>query len=114
MKATQRKMLRWMLGSGRRICSAEAEETSDADEHSEPEDETELVQHEVAEDWVTWIKRTTRIVESQLDKAQLEHWVKGQRRRYWRWAGQLARMEPGRWAAQVYQWEPQRGQRRVG
>ena len=66
------------------------------------------------ETWVEFIQRTTRIAESQLQKANVRDWVEEQRRRKWEWAGHTARRSDGRWATRILEWKPTTGTRRVG
>ena len=65
------------------------------------------------EDWVSWIKRTTDYAEQQLAKAQITDWVTEQRKRYWQFAGKMARHSDNRWSNLVLTRTPQ-GYRRVG
>ena len=66
------------------------------------------------EEWVDWIKRATHFAEDILRQSVWESWVLSQRRRKWRWAGRVARLNDNRWTQQVLLWEPQTGKRRVG
>ena len=63
---------------------------------------------------MTWIKRTTGLVEKELKKANIEDWVKQQRRSYWRWAGHVTCMTDNRWTVRILSWVPQGGSRRAG
>ena len=84
LRTTQRRMMRKILGSGRRpaevIDSASDSRSesvggstvnTDCDDQPMKEDET----------WVEWLKRTTGIVEKQLKAAGLDDWVVSQRKR---------------------------------
>ena len=66
------------------------------------------------EDWVEYMKRSTRTIEEIMHKHGLEYWIIGQRRRKWKWAGRVARMSTDRWAKAALLWEPSHGCRRVG
>eukprot|EP00973_Karenia_brevis_P085729 11892679-Karenia_brevis.AAC.1 len=116
LRTTQRRMLRWMLGAFRRVqehrVPSEGDEESLSDEsHAEtPPDEPE----DDEEDWTTWIKRVTHVVDSCLHAVISDDWVTAQRRRKWRLAGHIARRDDGRWATRVAEWEPQAGYRDRG
>ena len=84
-------MLRMVLGSGRRILEGDQ-----------------------LEDWVDWIKRSTRDVENRLEKLNLNDWVTTVRQRQWRWARTLVTMTEDRWAHRAIHWTPEwhRGMRK--
>ena len=110
IQSTQRRMLRWMLGAGRR-----------KHEPEQPEIEVELKPEEVSEEtemghepWLEWIIRTTGIVEAHLGRIGLDDWVTAVRRKKWRWAGHLARRDDGRWATKLLTWRPAHGHRNIG
>ena len=83
IRSCQRKMLRSILGSGRRRC-----------------DNNEV------EPWVEWIQRTTREAERRAGEVNVEDWVTTARRRKHRWANRVATLECDRWAARAARWEP--------
>ena len=90
----QRKMLRMMLQIPRRAGTEEssAEDASDSEEGTvEAEEEEEEVEEGLLEDWIAWVQRTTRIAEAELKKAHVTDWVSEQRKRYWDFAGRIAR-----------------------
>ena len=104
---TQRRMLRMMLGSGRRRMtnvtndsdsSDDVESLQNSDSHagagvSEVSDESDLL-----EPWVDWKKRVTRTVEAQLGRLGMENWINAQRRREFRWARRVVCLSADRWA----------------
>ena len=65
------------------------------------------------ESWVEWKQRTTNHVLHILNKLKMLEWPEEQRRRQWRWAGEIARRQDGRWTKRVLHWVPD-GQRRRG
>ena len=65
------------------------------------------------ETYVDWIQRSTHVAESLYVRNGGESWVRQQRRRYWRWAGHVARAADGRWSNRLLCWHPQ-GSRRPG
>ena len=64
------------------------------DDDDDVEGEPELI----LEDWVSWIRRTTKFAEEQLSKAKITDWVTEQRKRYWDFAGRVARCSDSRWS----------------
>ena len=72
------------------------------------------VQRRAQEDWVDWMKRATAVVENQMSSHGLEYWTHGQRRKSWRWAQKVTRMDKERWAQILATWEPTTGNRCVG
>ena len=66
------------------------------------------------EPWVDWLVRATSIADVQRVKAKIEEWDLAQRRRYWRWAGHVARRTDRRWSSEVLLWTPSDGHRRRG
>jgi hypothetical protein len=105
IRTTQRKMLRAILGKGRRV--KEASEDSSEAMTEELEDGEEL------ENWVQWIRRVTHDALESMKKVGINDWVSEQRRRVWRWAGHVARRTDGHWTRKVMMWTPD-GQRSRG
>ena len=106
LKTTQRRMLRWMLGSGRR----RVQETPGSDESdgeiAEPDDgKDQAAENDKIEDWVSWIKRTTQMAETHMQRARVEDWIAGQRRRKWRLAGRAVAATDNRWTQKVLNWQ---------
>ena len=66
------------------------------------------------ETWIEWIVRTAGIVEGHLNRTGLDDWVTAARRKYWRWAGHIARRSDGRWATKLLTWQPEHGRRKRG
>eukprot|EP00973_Karenia_brevis_P051974 7219106-Karenia_brevis.AAC.1 len=111
VRSTQRRMLRWMLGAGRKPKRSTA--GPDTDQHSEGSEEEETEPEMKSEDeelelesWLDWIRRSTEISEEQLQRLGKDDWVKAQRRRKWRLAGHLARRTDGRWSRKAIFWRP--------
>ena len=108
LRSTQRKMLRSMLGQGRRrVTHANRAEQDSGSEH-EPELDTQEDVYEELEPWTDWIKRVTQSAEESLERLKIRTWVEQARRRKWRWASKLyCGMEPDRWTNMVLEWNPQ-------
>ena len=126
LRTTQRKMLRWIVGVGRRTQKTDSqsgqkdeEEQSDEEEHPEPEEcahspEKEDEEKQEGESWVDWIRRSTHIATYHLQKLNIDDWVTKSRALKWSWAGHVARRRDGRWSTAILLWEPPVGKRRVG
>ena len=103
LRTTQRKMMRKIFGSSRRILktyvSSSGSEVGTNDEEEHDEDEC-------MESWVAWIRRTTRDVEEYFQNMGGEDWVIEQKRRKWKWAGHTARRCDGRWSRALLDWIP--------
>ena len=87
LRVHQRKMLRWMIGCGRRPLDGNGEK-EDGDEDDEEEPEPNEEEDEVAtkgpvglENWVDYIRRATGVAEDCLKNTRLEDCASGQRRR---------------------------------
>jgi hypothetical protein len=102
LQTTQRKMLRQILGQGRRKHNPETKPTTANDTEDNVEDDAK----EVLEPWVDWIRRVTHDVLGIADGLNLPEWAEEQRRRKWRWAGHTARRTDGRWTEKIIYWLP--------
>ena len=119
LRVHQRKMLRWMIGCGRKQGNGHAEvgEKDEEEEEPEPREEEDEIAAEGPvglESWIDYIRRVTGIAEECLKHAKLEDWIAGQRRRKWRWAGHTARRHDGRWSNKILFHNEFPGSRRVG
>ena len=56
------------------------------------------------EDYLSWIKRSTRSAEERASGAGCKCWLDQYLRSKWRWAGTLARMSDERWAKKFTFW----------
>ena len=102
LRTTQRKMMRMMLGMGRRMREDASDDESPLDSGSEsPSGEDELL-----ESWVQWIVRTTGVAEEALKKAKVDDWITAYRVRKWRLAGHTARRDDNRWSNLLLSWLP--------
>ena len=111
LRSAQRRMLRWMLNSGRKtLAISEKDEVETDTEVEEPTEELE----ETLESWTDWIRRTTHTAEYHLLHAGAEDCVEGQRRRKWRWAGHVARRQDRRWSSLMLAWQPEGRKSRLG
>jgi hypothetical protein len=121
IRSTQRRMLRWMIGIGRRRVQTNLDQSSDSDDSNEEYEDDDAEEadeqdpfEEGKEEWVDWIRRATSIAEASLKRAGIDDWVVAQRRRKFKWAGHVARRTDGRWGTLILDWTPHAGSRRVG
>ena len=105
LRTAQRKMIRSILGQGRKIIPKSSIDSSSTSAAEEDEEE-EMDEGETLESWVQWKQRTTREALQIIDKIGIPDWADEQRRRLWRWAGHVARRTDGRWTKQVAYWVP--------
>ena len=91
VRTAQRRMLRMILGHGRRK----------KDNSMEAEDEEDAL-----EPWVDWIRRVTKEAESKMTDLGIEEWTAKIRRQKWKWAAKLAHMDDSRWARVAAEWDP--------
>ena len=59
------------------------------------------------EEWVSWVRRATRIATDRANCAGVKSWVQQHLETKWRWAGHVARMEhyrPDSWAFKATTW----------
>ena len=114
LRKTQRRMLRLILGSGRRrtkeACTTPSECSLEAALTEGPEDQSEL---EELEPWVDWIRRTTHHVEDAMSKINIEDWVTRSKRIKWRFLVKTLDRAEDRWTRRLLLWSPA-GTRRVG
>lgn len=104
LRSAQRKMLRTVLNSSRRVLNRECSSNDGSDGgEEEPDDDRSLDQ---LESWIEWIRRVTNQSESLFQKNGGTDWVDEQRRRQWRWAGHIARRTDGRWGRVLLDWMP--------
>ena len=105
LRKSQRQMLRKVLGAGcMTMPSGRGDATSSSDEGSE---EREPIGD--LEPWVEWLKRTTRYIEDQLGKANIEDWVVAYRRHKWKVAGKASRASTNpewKWSQVLMDWLP--------
>ena len=105
LRTAQRKMLRSILGHGRRRIANDAEDSGSEHEVSEPHVHED--RHDELEPWVDWIKRVTHSVENSLEKLKIKTWVEQARRRKWRWAQKTYCEGKHKWTDAVLMWNPQ-------
>ena len=114
LRSTQRKMLRKMVGSGRRVVPRPAESCSDDSESTSQSVEEEYgCDDNALEDWVTWASRLHGVAWQGMQRNHLDDWVTMQKRKKWQWAGHTCRRTDGRWSTELLHWTPQ-GRRKVG
>ena len=119
----QRRMLRMMIGAGRRKTKGTmTTEPNDNNEHSESDNdiqsnpeaqhddnqaEQEDDNHEDLEPWHEWMKRVTQQAENLLQKFNIKSWISAIRTRKWRLVAKTMNMPPQRWTRLALTWDPQ-------
>ena len=111
LRVAQRRMLRAIVGKGRRTLE-QASASSAEDGSQTEEDAAESDEH--LESWIDWMQRTTEEVRTAMQKLKIDDWVTVVRKNQWRWAGRVVQHTTERWTSRVLYWLPQEGSRAVG
>jgi len=113
IKVAQRRMLRAILGKGRR-----RQENLDSSQTIDSSDDgaelPELPESEVLESWSDWLLRTTHEALQVLEKVGAQDWVTFLRKQKWRWAQKVLKHSDARWTVKILHWVPDEGLRNVG
>jgi hypothetical protein len=108
LRTTQRKMLRSILGQGRRRITRTSQTEQDSGSEHEAEPNTQEEANDELEPWAEWIRRVTHSAEESLEKLRIKTWVEQARRRKWRWAAKLyCETEQDKWTNAALAWNPQ-------
>ena len=111
LKTTQRRMLRMILGQGRRRIQRARGDTNEGQNSGDSDDDVDDAQdHEedVLEPWVDWIRRVTHNVEGSLQRLKIRTWNEQARKRKWRFAAELySGNGQQKWTHTALQWNPQ-------
>ena len=113
LRTTQRKMLRIILGRGRRRIEPQThdDETSGEDVQSSAAEEEmpeaqESVDEQEMEPFVDWIRRVIHEAESRLEGLKIKTWVEAARTRKWHWAAKvLCSQGDNRWSRIACEWD---------
>ena len=111
LRTTQRRMLRMVLGQGRRRTERTHEREEDDHKSDDSEGNSASIQ-EAEEDgletWVDWIRRVTHSVENNLKKLKIKPWIEQARKRKWRFAAELySGGGEQKWTHLALRWNPQ-------
>ncbi len=101
----QRKMLRMVLGSRRRLARVEVAGTTSS-ESSAPDEEDDSSQFEL-ELWSDFLNRATHVAEERASAAGLQEWLTMWRTGQWRWARKVVTDGRKKWSHTALQWCPQ-------
>ena len=113
LRGAQRKMLRKILGLGRRKLPADDEMESATSRSDSGSSSVPSSKSEDLEPWTEWVVRVTRRAELQAAMAGVADWVTEQRKRKWQWAGHIVRREDARWGHRMLDYVPS-GRRSAG
>ena len=112
LQKTQRKMLRMILGHGRRrqpVSQDSLSDSCDVDSDVEviaEEQEGSISDTEGLEPWGDWIRRVTHYIEAVANKLDMKSWVMRARGQKWDLAGKACRNNPARWTHRLINWDP--------
>ena len=116
LQRTQRRMLRLMLGQGRRrleplhhdAASSGSDVQSNTSKNGQPDDNLDEKLEDNLEPWVDWIKRVTHSVEASLKRLKIKNWVEQAREKKWKWAAKMwAENTNEKWSTISLLWDPQ-------
>ena len=111
LKTTQRRMLRMILGQGRRRNQGRSDPTNDNQKSEDSGDDFEEAAddpEDVLEPWIDWIRRVTHNAEENLQRLKIRTWIEQARKRKWRFAADLFSSSGDRkWSHIALQWNPQ-------
>ena len=111
LKTTQRRMLRMILGHGRRRIQRAPEPTNSDNKSEDSEEEPTVIQDDDGDElepWVDWIRRVTHNAENTLQKLKIRTWIEQARKRKWRFAAELFSGDgEQKWSHAALEWNPQ-------
>ena len=114
-------MLRLVIGTPRRQERALASTTNDVAPDDDSTNDVEstasetvelsnlihITDEDLLEPWPEFMKRATQIVNTQIDKHNIEEWTTTYFRRKWRWAARIAKQPTNRWSQLAAYWDPE-------
>ena len=117
LQRTQRRMLRIVLGQGRRHVQPSTQDSASSgsdvqsitpnDGASQGEDSDDNADDQL-EPWVDWIRRVTHSVEASLRRLHIKSWVEQVRAKKWKWAAKMwTAGEDEKWSKVCLRWNPQ-------
>ena len=114
MRICPRRMLRMILGAGRRrlpevtagSCDSEADVDSQVGEASANHDDS-MADDELLEPWEDWIRRCTHKIENLARKVNVQCWVLQARSAKWKLAHRVCKHSSDRWTYKSLVWDPQ-------
>ena len=111
LKTTQRRMLRMILGHGRRRIQRAPEPTNSDNKSEDSEEESAVIQDDDGDElepWVDWIRRVTHNAENTLQKLKIRTWIEQARTKKWRFAAELFSGDgEQKWSHAALAWNPQ-------
>ena len=116
LRTMQRKMLRMILGQGRRRVPVQNIEPDSSGEDVQSNISNRTVEDEAVppettaelEPFVDWIKRVTHSAEERLRNLNMRGWVEAARLKKWSWAQNLyTNKTSGQWSTRALHWNPQ-------
>ena len=105
LRSAQRKMLRSIIGKGRRKVEHSEDHSSTSLGGSVGSQETED-EDSTLESFVDWIRRVTHEAEEAMERVSIPDWIGEQRRRKWKWARKVASCADGRWSKKILNFVP--------
>ena len=80
------------------------DQDSDVSFQEDTDEEIDTTENE--EDWIEYIKRSTKEVEKHMQKHKIPRWIEIHRRLKWRMARRIVSLLEKRWTRRVFDWHP--------
>ena len=80
------------------------DQDSDVSFQEEADEEIDATENE--EDWIEYIKRSTKEAEEHVEKQKNPYWIETHRRLKWRMARGIASLHEKRWTKRIFDWHP--------
>ena len=80
------------------------DQDSDVSFQEEADEEKDATENE--EDWIEFIKRSTKEAEERMAKHKIPCWIEVHRRTKWRMARRMFSLPEKRWNRQIFEWHP--------
>ena len=80
------------------------DQDSDVSFQDEVDEEIDATENE--EDWIEYIKRSTKEAEEHIEKQKIPCWIEIHRRMKWRMARRIVSLPEKRWTRRVFDWHP--------
>ena len=83
-----------------------SDKDQDSDVSFQEDDEEEIDSTEKEEDWIEYIKRSTKEAEEHMKKLKIPCWIETHRRLKWRMARRIVSIPEERWTKKNFDWHP--------
>ena len=85
---------------------SKTQKKQDSDVSLQEDAHEEIDATENEEDWIEYIKRSTKEAEEHMEKHKIKCWIEVHRRQKWRMARRIITLPAKRWNRRVFNWHP--------